>query len=134
MNINMHTAVTRWLVISTLEEYVKRIPIKHTTTSQRYNLAKQVLFYGFLTQLQACQFGYYPSCLSSGLLDSANPYSESYERKAAPNPAKAKESYKKACDLGSVNGGQAEACHRYAAMFIKVATFFCIRIILILSL
>ena len=26
--------------------------------------------------LQACQFGYYPSCLSAGLLDSANPYSE----------------------------------------------------------
>ena len=25
---------------------------------------------------QACQFGYYPSCLSAGLLDSANPYSE----------------------------------------------------------
>ena len=41
--------------------------------------------------------------------------------------------FRKACDLGSVNGGQAEACHRYAAMFIKVATFFCIRIILILT-
>ena len=72
--------------------------------------------------LQACQFGYYPSCLSAGLLDSANPYSEvikipsqpmlfllrflrfsfgssfeciqTYERKVAPNPAKAKEAYK----------------------------------------
>jgi len=68
---------------------------------------------------KACQFGYYPSCLSAGLLDSANPYSESYERKVAPNPAKAKEAYKRTCDLGEVNGGQAEACHRYAAMFIK---------------
>ena len=40
---------------------------------------------------------------------------------------------RKACDLGSVNGGQAEACHRYAAMFIKVATLSCISIILIFT-
>ena len=28
--------------------------------------------------------------------------------------------HRRTCDLGEVNGGQAEACHRYAAMFIKV--------------
>ena len=47
----------------------------------------------------------------------------------AKNEEENEEFSRKACYLGSVNGGQAEACHRYAAMFIKVATLSCIRIL-----
>ena len=47
----------------------------------------------------------------------------------AKNEEENEEFSRKACDLGSVNGGQAEACHRYAAMFIKVATLSFIRIL-----
>jgi len=63
---------------------------------------------------KGCELGHASSCLSAGLLDSAK-VNKVYPRKVAPDPAMAVKFYKKACD----DGDNAEACHRYSALFIK---------------
>jgi len=64
---------------------------------------------------KGCDLGHHASCMNAGLLDMANPDSQSYERTTAPNPDLARSYYKQACEKGEL----AEACHRYSAIFIK---------------
>jgi len=63
---------------------------------------------------KGCELGYHSSCLSAGILDTAN-QSKNYIRTEAPDKKQGIEYLRKSCDEGNI----AEGCYRYSAFFIK---------------